>query len=220
MAERNGTGPISVRKMGQSGMRDQEQYRSMPLATLVIVSGLPATGKTTLANALGDSLSWPVFHKDHFKELLFESRVDPAAAVDRTASRDFGKQSMHLLYAIARELIHRGVNCITEAYFHPELAAPELTPLTSSARVIQLHCAAADAVMVSRYRARYEAGERHEIHFDATMVGELEQRINSAHRDPIPLDTTRAGLIEVRSDDGFTPSVAEIAATIRAFSDA
>lgn len=191
----------------------------MPLATLVIVSGLPATGKTTLARALGDALVWPVFHKDHFKELLFESRIDPDAGIDRAGSRDFGKQSMHLLYAIARELIHRGVDCIIEAYFHPELAAPELAPLTSSARVIQVHCAAADAVMVSRYRARYEAGERHEIHFDASMVGELEQRINSAHRDPIPLDA-RVGLIEVRSDDGFTPSVAEIAATIRAFSDA
>lgn len=197
------------------GMRVQEQDRSTPLATLVIVSGLPATGKTTLARALGDALTWPVFHKDHFKELLFESRVDPDAEVDRATSRDFGKQSMHLLYAIARELARGRVDCIIDAYFHPELAAPELAPLTTSAKVIQVHCAAADAVIVSRYRARYEAGERHEIHFDATMVGNLEQRINPAHRHPIPLDTTRAGLIEVRSDHGFTPSVAEIIAICR-----
>lgn len=188
--------------------------------TLVIVSGLPATGKTTLANALGDALSWPVFYKDHFKELLFESRVDPAAAVDRAASRDFGKQSMYLLYAVARELIRGGVDCIIEAYFHPELAAPEIAELTGSARVIQVHCAVADAVMLARYRARYEAGERHEVHFDAAMVGDLEQRIDSAHRHPIPLDTTRAGLIEVRSDDRFAPSIEEIAATIRTFSKA
>lgn len=192
----------------------------VPKPTLVIVSGLPATGKSTLAKALGDALAWPVFYKDHFKELLFESRVDPDAMVDRAASRDFGKQSMHLLYAVARELTRCGVDCIIEAYFHPELAAPELAEVTGFARVIQVHCAAADAVMIARYRARYEAGERHEIHFDAAMVGDLEQRINSAHRHPIPLDTTRAGLIEVRSDDGFAPSVAEIAATIRTFSNA
>lgn len=200
-------------------MRDQEQDRPTPLATLVIVSGLPATGKTTLAKALGEALTLPVFHKDHFKELLFESRTNPDAEVDRAVSRDFGKQSMHLLYAIARELTRSGIDCIIEAYFHPELAAQELAHLTRSARLIQVHCAAADAVIVSRYRTRYEAGERHEIHFDATMVGELEQRINSAHRHPIPLDTTKAGLIEVRSDDGFTPSVTGIAATIRAFSN-
>ncbi len=201
----------------------REDSRSTPPTVtppLVIVSGLPATGKTTLARALGDDLALPVFHKDHFKELLFESRANPDAEIDRATSRDFGKQSMYLLYAIARELTRRGVDCIIEAYFHPELAAPELAPLTSSTRLIQVHCAAADAVMVSRYRARYEAGERHEIHLDATMEGELEQRIDSAHRHPIPLDTTRARLIEVRSDEGFAPSVAEIAATIRAFSNA
>jgi len=192
--------------------------KSMP--TLVIVSGLPATGKTTLAKALGDALTWPVFYKDHFKELLFESRVDADAVVDRAASRDFGKQSMHLLYAIARELTRCGVDCIIEAYFHPELAAPELTEVTGAARVIQVHCAAADAVMISRYQARYEAGERHEVHFDAAMVSDLEQRIDSSHRHPVPLDTAGAGLIEVRSDDGFAPSVEEIAATIRRFSNA
>lgn len=187
--------------------------------TLVIVSGLPATGKTTLARALGDALTLPVFHKDHFKELLFATRINPEAEVERATSRDFGKQSMHLLYAIARELSRWDVSCIIEAYFHPELAAPELRPLTSSARVIQVHCAADDAVMVARYRARFEAGERHEVHFDATMVDDLGQRINSSHRHPIPLDPGLADLIDVRSDGGFTPSVAEIAARIRTISD-
>lgn len=183
------------------------------LPILVIVSGLPATGKTTLAEALGVALMLPVFHKDHFKELLFESRMRPEAEVDRADSRDFGKQSMHVLYAIARELVRCGVSCIIEAYFHPELSAPELAPLARVSRLIQVHCAADDAVTVSRFRARYEAGERHEIHFDATMMADLEQRIHSAHRHPIPLD---ANLIEVRSDHGFTPSVAGIAARIRA----
>lgn len=187
---------------------------------LVIVSGLPATGKTTLAKALGDDLALSVFHKDHFKELLFETRANPDAEIDRATSRDFGKQSMYLLYAIARELIRRGVSCIIEAYFHPELAAPELAPLAGVSRLIQVHCAAEDALMVARYRARFEKGERHDVHFDATMVADLEQRINTRHRHPIPFDAGTAELIEVRSDGGFTPSVAEIAARIRTPNDA
>lgn len=197
--------------------REDRSSPAGPLPTLVVVSGLPATGKTTLANALGEALGLPVFCKDHFKELLFATRMNPEAGVDRETSRDFGKQSMHVLYTIARELVRCGVGCIIEAYFHPELAAPELAPLIRAARVIQVHCAADDAVMVARYRTRFETGERHEIHFDAAMVGELARRINSDHRQPIPLDPDRARLIEVRSDDGFSPSIAEIAGKIRAF---
>lgn len=181
--------------------------------TLVVVSGLPATGKTTLAGALADALGWPVFYKDHLKELLVESRVDRDADIDREAARDLGKQSMYLLYAIAGELTKRGTSCIVEAYFHPELAAPELAPLARHARLIQVHCVAEDATIVARYRARFEAGERHAVHFDARMVGDLQQRIDTNHRHAIPLDDTE--LIEVRTDDGFYPSVEEIARRCR-----
>src|SRR3989442_1170409 len=39
---------------------------------LVLVNGLPGTGKTTVARKISDHFHWPCFSKDVFKELIFD----------------------------------------------------------------------------------------------------------------------------------------------------
>lgn len=39
--------------------------------TLLVVSGLPAAGKTTLAAPLARALGWPLVTKDDYKGLLY-----------------------------------------------------------------------------------------------------------------------------------------------------
>ena len=40
---------------------------------LIILAGMPATGKTTIANALSSALGFPVIEKDEIKEVLFDT---------------------------------------------------------------------------------------------------------------------------------------------------
>lgn len=81
---------------------------------LVIVCGLPASGKTTLANALSKKLDIVCLHKDTIKEILYESFK--FSSLDN--SKQLGVHSIGLLYGLAEEQLKNGVNLIIEAPFY------------------------------------------------------------------------------------------------------
>ncbi|HEY6203123.1 MAG TPA: AAA family ATPase [Candidatus Limnocylindria bacterium] len=68
---------------------------------LVIIGGAPATGKTTLARALGDALGLPVITKDDIKESLAE----PFTTGDREWSRQLGVAAYGVLFVVAERIL-------------------------------------------------------------------------------------------------------------------
>src|ERR1035438_6256729 len=62
----------------------------------VIISGMPASGKTAVARAIARELVLPVFDKDDFLERMFEGRSieDPESrrTLSRAADREFRSQ--------------------------------------------------------------------------------------------------------------------------------
>ena len=87
---------------------------------LVVIGGLPGTGKTTLANALRDELGWPVLHSDVIRKEL--AGLDPL----QHASSLFGTglytpamidQTYEAMAARARHLLGRGQSVILDASF-------------------------------------------------------------------------------------------------------
>lgn len=70
----------------------------MSKLAVVIITGLPCTGKTTLARRIGSELSLPVVGRDDIKERLFES----LGWKDREWSRMLGRASWDLLYYLVR----------------------------------------------------------------------------------------------------------------------
>jgi predicted kinase len=138
---------------------------------LIIVSGLPGAGKTTLAKWLSDELHLPLIYRDGLKELLFDS----LGWSDREWSRTLGRASYELLYYVLEMQVCFGRSCIVESNFDPEQASLRLQALRQKCdfEPFQIQCVADSAVLVQRYRQRAFSSERHPGHTDNVSYDEF-----------------------------------------------
>ncbi len=120
----------------------------------VVVSGPPASGKTTLARDLAPRLGLPLLAKDTIKQALM-SVLDVS---DVEASRRLGRASAAALLAVAAES-----GCgVLESVWYRSRALPALAGLPGA--VVEVFCRCDEATLRRRYRAR--AGTRSAGHFD------------------------------------------------------
>ncbi len=148
----------------------------MPL--LVVVTGMPSSGKTTVAEGLARRLRLPLIAKDEIKESLYDS----LGAEDAAASARLGAAAYALIFALARTTLGAGASLIVEANFFTDQAA-ELASLPEH-RTAQIHCHAPLATLLERYAAR----SRHAGHHDAEKLDELPARFESGAHEPLALD--------------------------------
>lgn len=166
--------------------------------TLIVVTGPPCTGKTTLAAQFGRELSLPVVHRDVLKEILF----DTLGAKDRAWSREVGGASYDLLFSFLESLLRAGYPCITESNFELGRAADRLKSLCETYKFtpVEVLCTADPATLRERYLTRLGSGERHVGHVDHLNLDEISQRwANNQYGSlglggrSIRVDTTRFG---------------------------
>lgn len=79
----------------------------------ILVTGIPAAGKSTMANAMSERLKLPVISKDTVKELLF----DNVGFRSRAEKINLGIASMEIMYYVADQLMKAGQAFILENNF-------------------------------------------------------------------------------------------------------
>lgn len=84
------------------------------MSRLIIICGLPGSGKTTLAKKLSERLKVACIHKDTIKEALY-SGLGLTTLED---SKKIGKPSVEIMLAIAAQQIENGVDVIIESPFN------------------------------------------------------------------------------------------------------
>lgn len=131
---------------------------------LVIVNGVPGTGKTTLSKRISKDLGLPCIGKDDIKELLF----DKMGTGDLKWSQDIGAGVADALFTFISTWVGRGRSIIAENAYYHELAAPRFKSIVQNTGVIflEVYCKTDPEVRMKRFIERNENGERHPGHVD------------------------------------------------------
>ncbi len=137
---------------------------------IILVSGPSGVGKTTLAKNISNQINVPVLHKDHIKEILF----DTLGSDDLETTKSFRAVSWRLFYAIAEELIAKDCSVILEGNYKASIDEKTIANFVDKYQVniVQVLCTADIDVLVKRFFGRIN-NERHPGHND-TAVSETD----------------------------------------------
>ena len=166
---------------------------------LVLVTGPPAAGKTTLAGPLAAELGFALLAKDKIKETLHDALgLDP----DLAWSRRLGAATIELMWALAAD----SPAAVLEANFwsdHP-LNGERVRAL--GARTVEVHCSCPIEECRRRYAAR--AASRHPVHVLDREAGLAAGAASSG-------GSTAAPAAAVRTEDPSADTFARSARPLR-----
>ncbi len=174
---------------------------------VVLITGHPATGKTTLAEYLTQDLGLPLIAKDHIKETLFNTLGWSTAEW----SRQLSIATWELLYQQVEILLAAHIGHIVEANFDPIFANERWQQLVEQypLRLIQVRCETDPEVLLMRYRARIKQGTRHPGHIDHSDDLAFYEKVGQAPMDWIMVDSERIPVNTTKLKDEDYPSIAE-----------
>lgn len=129
---------------------------------LIVITGPPASGKTTLARALAPALDLPLLSKDEFKERLFEP--PPPGYDARAWSRHLSDLAWDELFAEAANLDA----ALIEGNLAPERGSHLLALHPDP---IELFCRVPTAALIERLSSR---DGRHAAHDDTSLIEEVK----------------------------------------------
>lgn len=155
--------------------------------TVILVNGVPASGKSTVARQIGDALGWPVLSLDTVKQPF----LDALPPGDRLFNRTLGRASYRAMFDVVRDA-PVGSGFVLDAWFglQPVECLAEALEGAGVLGCVELWCEAPPGEIGRRYADR--AGRRGPGHPGLDYVPEL---IDLARR------ATPTGLVPARRQD-------------------
>ena len=164
--------------------------------TILIVTGRPAAGKSTLSKWLSKELKIPLVSKDIIREELF----DRLGWKDRKWAQELGKASMDMMFYFAKAELEVGHSLIMDNSFYPPVSTPRFQALKAKyhAGSIQIVCNSDRETLFHRFKTRADAGSRHPGHGDHDILEELYANLADTSSQILEIGGT---VIEVDTTD-------------------
>lgn len=180
--------------------------------TLIVVSGPPASGKTTLAHALAQAVHCPAICRDEIKEGFVRGATSESFAPNRGDAAN--QAATAAFFDVVDLMLQRGVTLVAEAAFRHHRWAPRLTTFGKLADVRVINCVVDDVVARQRRRERW-INEPWRRRFHADPDPRALAEIDPPAVDPPgayqPIQLNLPTLI-VDTSDGYRPEFDEIVA--------
>ena len=133
----------------------------MTVRRFVVVSGIPGSGKTTLARRLAPAIGLPLIDKDDILEQLFETK----GIGDHAWRRSLSRESDSLFQQAAERSLD---GAVLVSFWHQAGMPPDSgTPtswLASLGAIVNVHCVCPPEIAAARFAGR----RRHDGHLDSS----------------------------------------------------
>lgn len=153
---------------------------------LIIITGKPGAGKTTLGRQIASKLMLPFLHKDGVKEVLFEH----LGSNENDLGNTLQSLSYDLLYFFIEITVKAQKSLVVESNFMDNFDTVKIAKLQDryGFKIFQIHCVVDDEVALDRFTARITSGERHPGHCDHKNLDRFNKALVEGRDYTLQLD--------------------------------